>query len=326
MRNLWLRFGCFLTGINYQILQTCSEVSKKQVKKYTAAMIIVMLIWAFVGYTFTQRYLQASLWGSIAGSAVMVIVIVQIERQIILTVGKVGSIFWFRAVIAVMMAFLGSAILDQIIFKNDIELEQISMINDRVDAVLPARTAELRNQIHAMDSAIQLKEGERKEIMEELTQSPMIKSVTDQSLPVTVTNSYVDSNKNTHISSQVLQKNSRTVTSIPNPKMDLIQPLDLQIENLRTRKASLDSNLLSVRSIVENEIKSKVGFLDELKLMVKLISNSTVALVFYLILFFFLLGLELFVVFSKKSDQPIDYDEKILQAQALHKRKLMALG
>lgn len=326
MGNTWLRFGCFLTGINYSILQTCSEVSKKQVKKYTAAMIIVMLIWAFVGYTFTQRYLQAGMWGSIAGAAIMVIIIIQIERQIILTVGKLGAIFWFRAIIAVMMAILGSTILDQIIFKNDIELEQVSMINEKVNAALPGKTQDLREQIASLDSTIQTKEMERTGVIEEVTKNPTIKSVTDQSLPVTVSSSVTDTNKVTRTTQKVVHTSSRTVTSIPNPKAEMIPALDRQIDNLRERKNELDNNLLNARSDLEKEIKSKTGFLDELKLMVRLLANSWVALTFYIILFLFLLGLELFVVFSKRNDNSIDYDEKILHSQQLHKRKIQALA
>lgn len=325
MKNAWIRFGCFLTGINYNVLRTCSEVSRNQVKKYTAAMVIVMIIWAFVGFAFTQRYLQAGIWGSIAGSLIMIILIIQIERQIILTVGKIGAIFWFRSVIAIMMAILGSTILDQIIFKNDIDLEQVSMINEKVNAALPGKTQDLRQQIFDLDSTIQAKENERSEILEDISKNPTIKSVTDQSLPVTVSNTVTDTNKVTRTTQRVVHSNSRTITSIPNPKAGMISPLDVQIKNLRVRKDTLDNNLLNARFDLEKEIKSKIGFLDELKLMVGLLKSSGVALTFYIILFLFLLGLELFVVFSKKNDESIDYDEKIIHAQTLHKRKIQAL-
>lgn len=326
MRNWWLRFGCFLTGINYPILQSCSEVSKKQVKKYTSAMIIVMLIWAFVGYTFTQRYLQAGLVGSLAGAAVMIVIIVQIERQIILTVGKLGTVFTFRVVIAILMAILGSAILDQIIFKNDIELEQVVMVNERVNAALPGKTAELRSQIRAFDSTISEKDAERRQLMDEIALHPTIKAVTDQSVPLALSNTTTDSNNVTRTTSRVVHSSSRTVTSIPNPKMELIPPIDAQIESLRIRKAELDNQLLNARKSLEEEIKSKTGFLDELTVMVRLLGKSGVALGFYLILLLFLLGLELFVVFTKRGGASLDYDEKIIQSQAIHKRKLQALN
>ena len=84
MRNWWLQFGCFLTGYNYNIMKASSEASAKQVK-YTAAILIVALIWGFVGYSFAERYLHLDTWGALAGAAIMVFIVIQIEKQIILS-------------------------------------------------------------------------------------------------------------------------------------------------------------------------------------------------------------------------------------------------
>ena len=58
MKNWWIRFGCFLTGYNYSIVRNSSEVAAKTVKRYTSAMLIVCILWAFIGYCFTRRYLH----------------------------------------------------------------------------------------------------------------------------------------------------------------------------------------------------------------------------------------------------------------------------
>src|SRR5690606_21961417 len=110
-RNLWIKFGCFLTGYNYPIVMASSEVAVKAVKRYTSALIIVSIIWAFVGFTFTNRYLHASTWGSVAGAVIMVIIIVQVERQIILSVTPSKWLYIFRGLIAIMMAILGAIII-----------------------------------------------------------------------------------------------------------------------------------------------------------------------------------------------------------------------
>lgn len=80
MRNWWLRFGCFLTGYNYGIVKMSSEITAKTVKRYTSAMIIICILWSFIGYTFTDRYLKAGPWGAFLGAVVMVIIIIQVER------------------------------------------------------------------------------------------------------------------------------------------------------------------------------------------------------------------------------------------------------
>jgi len=325
MHNWWIRFGCFLTGYNYNIVNASSEVAAKAVKRYTSALLIVGTVWAFVGYMFTSRYLHGGQWGSIAGAVIMVLIIIQVERQIILTVTPSKWLYIFRGLIAVMMAILGAIIIDQIIFKEDIELEQVSLIDEKVNKILPAKTADLRQQIIALDSTILAKESERLALMNDISRNPTIQSVTTQTVPLTVTNSVTDSLKNTRITGHVVNANSRTVSSIPNPKMNFIQPLDLQIDGLRKRKANLDSNLLALRPMVEKEIKEKVGFLDELKVMYKLISESNIALVVWFLWFFFLLGLEMFVLISKTSEKKNDYEETVLHQMNIQMKKLKLL-
>jgi predicted subunit of tRNA(5-methylaminomethyl-2-thiouridylate) methyltransferase len=325
MHNWWIRFGCFLTGYNYHIVNASSEVAAKAVKRYTSALLIVGTVWAFIGYMFTSRYLHGGTWGSVAGAVIMVLIIIQVERQIILTVTPSKWLYFFRGLIAIMMAILGAIIIDQIIFKEDIELEQVSLIDEKVNKILPAKTADLRQQIIDIDSTITAKEAERLALMNDISKNPTIQSVTTQTVPLTVTNSVTDSLKNTRTTDRIVNANSRTVSSIPNPKMSFIQPLDMQIEGLRKRKNNLDSNLLALRPMVEKEIREKVGFLDELKVMYKLISESNIAMTVWFLWFFFLLGLEMFVLISKTSEKKNDYEETVLHQMNIQMKKLKLL-
>lgn len=81
----------------------------------------------------------------------MMVIIVQIERQIILSITPSKWLYVFRGIIACMMAILGAIIIDQIIFKEDIELEQITLIDQKVKKALPERTIELQTQIKNID-------------------------------------------------------------------------------------------------------------------------------------------------------------------------------
>jgi hypothetical protein len=80
-KDLWLKFGCFLSGHNYQILSECSEASKRDQKKITAALVIITLIWSIIGFIFSNKYLNFGILGSIVGAGFMATLIVQIERQ-----------------------------------------------------------------------------------------------------------------------------------------------------------------------------------------------------------------------------------------------------
>src|SRR5664280_183671 len=167
MKDLWLKTGCYITGYNYGIIKNSSELSAKAVRKYLSAILIVSILWGFIGYCFAHRYLHSGIAGSIAAAIVMIVIVIQIERQIILSVGKNNLVPLFRVVIGVVMAVIGSVIIDQIIFREDVEKVRISNIQTEVNKILPVTTKELDLQIMQIDSAISIKEAERAAIIDE---------------------------------------------------------------------------------------------------------------------------------------------------------------
>lgn len=327
MKNWWIRFGCFLTGYNYGIVINSSEVAAKAVKRYTSAILIVCILWSFIGYTFTNRYLHGGTWGSLLGALIFVVVIIQIERQIILSLTPTKLLYFSRGLIAAMMAIIGAIIIDQIIFKEDIDLEKITFIENRVKKALPPKTEELRVQIAALDTAIQKKEVERLSLIDDLQKNPTIKSVTSQSSPTVVKSSTFDSATGKTIVNESLKSATTVVvTNLPNPKQSLIAPIEKSIADLRIQKDQKEGALLNIRPQLEKEISSKVGFLDELEVMYSLITRSGVALTVWLIWFFFLFGLEMLVLIGKAKEKQNDYEKTVLHHMNLQMRKLDVLA
>ncbi len=322
MRNWWIRIGCFLTGHNYSIVANSSEVAAKAVKRYTSAILIVCILWSFVGFTFMQRYMHGGTLGSIVGALVLVIIVIQVERLIILSMNPNWLLYLSRGFIALAMAIIGAVIIDQIIFKEDIELEKITFIEDRVKQALPPKTAELRNQIASLDTAIAKKEYEREVISTDISRNPTIISTSSQSTPSKVVSTSVDSSGRKTTSERFVSTNSVSKTTIPNPKLAMLEPIDQTIKSLRSQKTIKENDLLNIRPRVEDEIKSKVGFLDELKVMFKLIMESKVALFIWLLWFLFLLGLEMLVLLCKINEKKSDYEETVMHQMSLQLKKL----
>jgi hypothetical protein len=326
MRNLWVRFGCFLTGYNYKILRGCSEAAVKSVKKYTAAMIIVCILWFFIGFTFAQRYLASNIAGCVMAGIISVVIIVQVEKQIILSINPSKLLLIFRGCLALMMSILGAVIIDQILLKKDIELEKVSYITKRVDQILPVKTAELEKQIAALDTTIKSKEAEKLRYIEESSKQPTIMIVATQTQVTLVPQKVVGaSGKDSTVYIRVPLTNV-TRNPIPNPKMALIQPLDSVIGAMRQQKAYKENELLHIRPALENEMKEKTGFLDELKVMMQLISGSHVALGFWLLWVCFFLFIELLVLVSKMGDKANDYEKTVLHHMHLQIWRLDALA
>lgn len=312
-REGWLKIGCFLTGYNYVILQGCSESSIKRVLRYTSAMLIICILWAFIGYTFTSRYLKTPWLLSITGAIVMVIIVIQIERQVILSNKTNKAPLIFRAVIALLMGIIGSILIDQMLFKEDIEQQKTLMMGEKVNKVLPDRARELKDQIKEIDSVLAAKEQESKLLSDEIEKRPMI-SVYTENREHFRTREGKDSTKRTV-----------AITKTPNPKMELLKQVDLKNAGLRKDKNKKDSLMLTLRPIVEAELKQNVGFLDELELMWSLLTNSYVALITWIIWFVLLLGLECFILVSKWNEPEVDYDEVVRQQMELHLRRLRLL-
>ncbi|MCD9574453.1 DUF4407 domain-containing protein [Flavobacterium soyae] len=323
MKNWWIKFGCILTGYNYNIVKNSSEISVKAVKRYTAAILIVCILWAFIGYSFTNRYLRGSEIMSSIGACIFVIIIIQIERQLILSINPSKWLIIARGIIACMMAIIGSIIIDQIIFKEDIELEKITFIEERVRKAIEPKTKDLRDQIEQINKAISEKEAERLVLIENITKNPNMTVFSTQA----ITTNTKSSEENPETGKPVTVEKTTPVivttrSNIPNPKIQMIPAIEKTISDLRTQKTEKETALINIRPKLEKDISSKVGFLDELKVMYSILSQSMIALVIWLIWFFFLLGLEMLVLISKKSEKENDYERTVQHHMDLQFKKL----
>jgi hypothetical protein len=307
MKNLWLRTGCYLTGHNYHIIQNSSEASSKTVKKFLSAILIVGILWAFIGYSFAKRYLHGDILVSALVALVMVIIVIQIERQIIMSVGKNKMVILFRVLIGIVMAVIGSVIIDQIIFKDDIEKNKIRNLQEEVNKILPIKTNELDYQIRQIDSTIVLKEAERLAVIEELAKKPFIKSASTETRHLAT--NYTDrtgARKDT-----IVKRTDYTLTDVPNPKADLLPGINDQIAQLRKQKIEKENSKINIRQEIEADLKSKTGFLDELQVLFNILLTSSIALFVWIMFFLFFMSLEILVLVNKFGEGHNDYDKVI---------------
>ncbi|WP_300597785.1 DUF4407 domain-containing protein [Niabella sp.] len=300
MKDWWTKTGCLLTGWNYQILGTCTEASRKQLKKYASAILILIILWSLIGYSFAERYINAPSWGRILTALIFVLIIVQIERQIILTVGKSKWLSWFRVAIAFIMAILGSSILDQIIFKDDIEKKMIQIVDRQVNEQLPGRLTIIDKKLQEFQAEIDSLDKKNLALYEEISSRPTIPIVSR-----TVTNIPT---KNSDGSTSTRSQISVSTTPIPNPKIKETEVNEQNLAVLRKQKEDYTQRKMKAEGSLRRELKSKQGFLEELSAIIEILKERPVARIFYLILFCFLMFLELFVVVSKTNDTKSDYD------------------
>ncbi|HLN54762.1 MAG TPA: DUF4407 domain-containing protein [Bacteroidales bacterium] len=308
MKDLWLKLGCYITGYNYTIIKNSSEASAKTVKKYLSAILIVSILWGFIGYSFAQRYLHTGVGGSILVSLIMIVIVIQIERQIILSMGKNSLVPIFRTLIGIVMAVIGSVIIDQIIFREDVEKVKISNLQAEVNSILPVKTRELDLQISQLDSAILSKEAERTALIDEITKKPFIKSATSETRHFQMQKNA----GNGQMKDTLVKRTDLALNDVVNPKTSLLPDLEEQISLLRSQKNEKETNKINVRDELEKELGSKTGFLDELKILFSILLSSWIAMIVWSMFFLFLMSIEVLVLVNKFGEEKTDYESIIL--------------
>jgi len=299
--NGWTRFKCFIVGWNPDILKNCSEASYKALKKYASSILILLFIWGATGYTFAQRYLSVhSWWGCALTALIFMIIVIQIERQVILTVGKNKWIVRFRTLLAILMALIGSTILDQIIFKNDVEKVLVDLRADKINEISGKRQKTMQLEINKLNMIIDSLDLINSRLNDEVAKRPTIAvtNVTTEKNPVLNQDGTRTTNTKTIVSTQ----------HVANTRIEQIKSNTATIDKCRSRLDELYNQKINVEVTVRKELEANAGFLEELKAMIVLISSETLAGIFYFLLFTFILALELLVVVSKTKDITCDYD------------------
>jgi len=322
MKDIWLKTGCYITGYNYALIKNSSEASAKTVKKFLSAILIVSILWGFIGFSFAQRYLHTGITGSVFVSLIMIIIVIQVERQIILSVGKNKLVPIFRILLGIVMAIIGSVIIDQIIFKDDVEKGKISNVQSEVNNILPVKTKELDFQIKQIDSAINLKEAERSAIIDEITRKPFIKSTSSEI-------KHFQMQRDGHNGSKIdtlVRRTDFALNDVANPKAALIPDIASQISKLRAQKSEKENSKINIRQELETELNSKTGFLDELKILFSILLSSSIAMLVWLMFFLFFMCVEVFVLINKFGEEKNDYDIIILHQKDTRIKMLEKLG
>ena len=308
--------GCVLIGWNKEILKECGEASHRQYRKLLSAICIMMLLWGTIGYCFADRYINIESTILKIGVALMFMLIVLcVERVIILTVGKARLMTVMRVMLAICMAMLGSCIFDQIIFRNDIQQAIQDHREDVIKETIAKRMSIYESDIQRITFEMDSLSKATIILGEKIQKRPTIKGTN-----VTTQEQVVMGEDGTP--KKVKTQSVNTVT-MANPLAEQLKANNEQIQIYSNQLEQLRQDKKDIAQTTTEEIKQRApGFIEELEATLKVVSQSPISLVFYIILFCFLAFLELFVLTIKMGDSKCDYD-LIVEYQLNLKRKLM---
>lgn len=312
------RIGCALIGWDVKILNECGEASFRQYRKLLSAICIMMIMWGTVGYCFADRYINVgSILMKVMIALTFMLIVLCVERVIILTVGKARLMSTMRVFLALCMAFLGSSIIDQIIFSNDIQEAIREHREDVVQTTVVKRLSIYDSDIQRITKDMDSLSKATIAISEELQKRPTIKGTnvsTQEQL------AGVDENGNPK---KVKVQTVSTVT-MANPLAEQLKANNEQIQIYTGQLEQLRQDKKDIEKNTRDEVFGRApGFIEELEGTLKVISQSWVSLVFYAILFSFLTFLELFVLTIKMGENKCDYDLVVEHQLSLRKNLML---
>jgi len=316
LKDVWVKLGCFLTGYSYTLIRNSSESSRKTVKKFLSAIILVGAVWSAVGYLFAERYFGANRSESLLAGIAMFILVIQIERQIILTTSLTLWGKSSRVVLGLLMALIGATVIDQIMFQEDVEKYK----KDNAEVVVAKRIAFLTDrfnkQISEHDSSIAVLTLEREALLREASLNPKI----------TVYQS--KRSKNTDSEGNIIGSSSEDSSyQIENPKFQLATRKDEQIFRREQEKNDIQSQLATMWvDQREQLILERNGFLTELEYLLQILKERPVARYFYLIWFSLLVLIEVLVLITKNGAGSTDYERLIQHQSDINKQAIKSLS
>lgn len=305
--NMWIKFGCMLTGWSSEVLAQCSQASRCQLSKYTSALLILMMIWGVTGFCFAQRYIYLPVWACGLVSLFFITIVIMIERQIILTTEKSFSMLAFRAMIAFIMAIVGSTIFDQTMFGKDIDKQMASTIEVQAAELTAQRVHIIEDKIAALKTEKDSIEQVNILLQNDVNAHPMIKQTGTTQVPVP--------QQNADGTTRTIMKTVVSTSEVPNPKQDVIEANNAKMAQLAKQEQTWSEKKQSVEEDTRVECRENVGFLEELEAMWSIVTTRRLAGAFYAVFFLLLMSLELFVVVSKMVDNDCDYDAAIKGGQ-----------
>ncbi|WP_290437740.1 DUF4407 domain-containing protein [Muribaculum intestinale] len=308
MKDIWTKFSCHFVGWDYNLLKECSMGSRKTLQRYVGAIILLMLLWFYIGHGMAARYFKmGSQWSQIGVAIVFSFIIWIIERQIILIVGKNKVIGTIRIALAIIMALLGATIIDQTLFGKDIDAQMAKVIEQRTDEIFNYQSRIIDNELTQNRQELDSLEIQVAALSEAINNKPKIQTWLQTPVGVDSLGKPIYAYKQ---------------DNIPNPKMEVRERAYARMNEIRQNMASINNKYQTLRDEVRAKTESNIGLLTELEITFSkdVIFSGWASGVFYFAVFLFFLLIETLVVTGKIYSAPCDY-EVLVEHQQEKKRK-----
>ena len=151
-----LKFYSIIIGENPNYTAKFQPASKRKVALYANCLMVPVVLWFINGYLLVNNVLEGSVFSAILTAFIAAFIIFLIERAILMS-NRSRSIFWFRIILGLIVAALGSISLDEVIFKHDIDNQVAKYKQAEVASAVQQVDLEYQNQIGLQQSIVNQK-------------------------------------------------------------------------------------------------------------------------------------------------------------------------
>lgn len=151
-----LKYYSILIGENPRYTAMFQPASKRKIALYANCLMIPVILWFINSYLLVSHVLQGNILVAILTGLIAAFIIFLIERAIIMSNGS-RPIFWFRIILGLIVASLGSISFDEVIFKQDIDNKIAQYKKTEGDNAAHQVEADYQNQIAAQQLIVNQK-------------------------------------------------------------------------------------------------------------------------------------------------------------------------
>ena len=291
LKSIWTKLKCLLIGFDYDLISDSSIKSKKLLTQYFSAILIIIIIWFFIGFQLVREYIDPdSFWLSLTMGVIFVVIIVMVERQIILSSNVNYGQLIFRTLLGVIMAFIGATIIDAALFKNDIDIRKKLFNKEKIEERVSIRNVELEKQNLVL-------ENEKEVVLIDLEKTEEKIAKRGNKIQA-FTNSYrtivqKDSTGNAKVDSLgkpiTFRVYERQSTLTDNPDIATATRLRNELSRINELLETNSKRKFDLRELVIKEVNGEKGIIQDLVILKDLLAAETVGFVFYTFWFLFFL-------------------------------------
>lgn len=144
-----------LTGTQADVLSKYDAHSRNKVSILGTLILIPSIIWFATGFLLTYNIMQIGLSVSLIVGSTLAILVLFIERAIVMSSNVNNWVAFFRFLLAAVLAYLGSMVLDVIVFKHDIDyklkeqaITTLDVKNQQAFSRMESQKVKLHDEIH----------------------------------------------------------------------------------------------------------------------------------------------------------------------------------